>query len=272
MAKGKSWFQRGEEGKKRAAEEDAATQARREQRGGPRRFWLKNDTSAKVTYLDTPDVFLHEHNLKLAGKFYNYFTCLKDIDTCPICEDGDQPSYIVAATIIDHRKYTDKDGKEHVNQKKLIVFKGRARQRIMKKIERRDGDIKYCAYEMSRGSSGTECSTGEDFEFIKQLTKAQLMQLAPKGETEDWLKPLDYEEIFKPKTAEDLRKILGGEVPVGAGESEDDDPFPPDDSHGEGEEKETKTEKKETKKSEKKDKPKEEKKESPKVESIEDLL
>ena len=130
MASKKAWFQKGEAGRKQAESEDAAAEARRKARSGPQRFYLKNDTSAKSTFLDNPDFFLHEHNLKINGKFYNYFTCLKDIDTCPICDDGDQPSYIVVATIIDHRKFT-KEGKEYVNEKKLIVFKGRARQRIM---------------------------------------------------------------------------------------------------------------------------------------------
>lgn len=267
MASKKAWFQKGEAGRKQAESEDAAAEARRKARSGPQRFYLKNDTSAKSTFLDNPDFFLHEHNLKINGKFYNYFTCLKDIDTCPICDDGDQPSYIVVATIIDHRKFT-KEGKEYVNEKKLIVFKGRARQRIMKQIERRDGDLKFCAYELSRGSTGTECSTGEDFEFLKRLTREQVISLAPKGTTaEDWLKPLNYEEIFAPKTAAELRKILGGEVPVGAGE--EGDGFPEGiggEGEGNGGEPEEKSEKKE------KDKEKEKPKEQPKVESIDDLL
>jgi hypothetical protein len=213
----KAWYQQGEEGRKRAREEDAAAQARREQRG-PRRFYLPNDASGKITFLDTPNFFLHEHNIKLAGKFNNFFTCLKEIDTCPNCEDGDNPSYVCVGTCISHREWKDKEGKLHKNEKMLFVSKGRARQRLMKQIERREGDLKFCVYEMARGSQTTECNTGEDFEFIKRLTKKQLLGLAPAGSDESWLDPYDYAEILAPKTPEEIRKAIGGSPPVGSEE------------------------------------------------------
>jgi len=184
--------------------------------------------------LDTPQFFLYEHQLKIGGNWRNWFTCLKDIDTCPICESGEHPSYVVVATVINHRKWTDKEGKVHQNEKQLAVFKGKARERILKQIERRDGDLKFCVYEFSRGSSGTEASTGEDFEFLnKRLTKKQLMSLAPAGADETWIEPFDYAEILAPKTPKELRAIVGGEEPVGGDDDDGEDdglpPFDPDD-------------------------------------------
>lgn len=225
-----AWYLKGQEGTKRSGQEDEAAKQRREQKG-PRRFWLANDTSTKVTFLDTPQFFLYEHQLKIGGNWRNWFTCLKDIDTCPICESGEHPSYVVVATVINHRKWTDKENKVHQNEKQLIVFKGRARQRIMKQIERRDGDLKYCVYELARGTQNTEASTGEDFEFLnKRLTKKQLLSLAPAGSDETWAEPLDYAEILAPKTPKELRAVVGGEEPVGAGEDGDGlPPFDPDD-------------------------------------------
>uniref|UniRef100_A0A6M3M8K1 Uncharacterized protein n=1 Tax=viral metagenome TaxID=1070528 RepID=A0A6M3M8K1_9ZZZZ len=161
MAKGKkaAWYKTGADGVKESKQADAQAKARRESRG-PRRFHLPNDTSAKITFLDTPGFFLWEHNLQLGGKWFNYFTCLKDFDTCPLCESGDNASYILVGTVIDHSSYTADDGTKYVNQKKLFVAKGKARQNLLRQIERRDGDLKGCVYEMARGSSNTECATG----------------------------------------------------------------------------------------------------------------
>ena len=75
----------------------------------------------------------------------------------------------------------------------------------------------------------------ENFEFQKKLTKEQLMKLAPKDgdiSAADWLKPYNYEELFAPKSPEELRKLIGQAPPVGADReaSEDELPFDPDDA------------------------------------------
>jgi hypothetical protein len=216
----KTWFAKGKEGAERSKQVDAETQAKFEQ-SGIRRLWLENDTSAKFTFLDNPEFFMHEHNLKIGKSYHNYFTCIKDFDTCPLCESGDNPSYVVVGTIINHAKWKDKDEVEHTNQKQLAVFRGRARQKILKQIEKREGDLTYCVYEASRGSISTECSTGEDFEFLKRLTKAQVKMLVPEGEKEEWIEPYNYEELFKPKPIAELRKLAGTAAPIGAAEEQD---------------------------------------------------
>lgn len=245
MAK-KTWFSKGKTGRAQSSKVDVEAKARQEQRKNqPYRFWLEADSSGKITFLDTPEFFLWEHNLKMAGKYGNFFTCLKEFDVCPICEDlGEQSGFIVVATIIDHRKWTDKDGNEHKNQKKLYVARGRARQRIIKQIERRKGSLQYCAYDVARGTSQTESNVGEDIEFLKKLTKAQLSKLAPKGKDaptpDEWMKPFDYEKMFEPKTPEWLRKnVTHGEAPVGTEDTvnekgdDDDLPFDLDSTSGE---------------------------------------
>ncbi len=74
---GKSWYVTGKEGMARSKAEDAAAQARRQQRQDmPWRFRLdNNEEHVKVVMLDTPKFFLREHNLELGGKFGNFFTC-----------------------------------------------------------------------------------------------------------------------------------------------------------------------------------------------------
>jgi len=224
---GTSWFKVGAEGKKESEKKDTEAKLRAKNRGKGFRFWLKNDTSAKVTYLDSPNFFFSEHNLKIGGKFGNFFTCLADFDVCPIDESGDMASYAIAATIIDHRKYIGGDGTEYRDQKKLFVAKGRARQHLLKQINLRDNNLQFCHYDLSRGSSQTESNVGEDFNFEKRLNKKSLITFVKKlwdkqGKTytdkdiEEFLTPFNYEEIFKPCTQEELRKIVGGEVPIGS--------------------------------------------------------
>jgi len=44
-----SWYLKGQEGVKRSRQEDEAAKTRRESKG-PRRLWLANDTSTKLTF------------------------------------------------------------------------------------------------------------------------------------------------------------------------------------------------------------------------------
>jgi len=220
VAEGKkkgSWFSTGKEGVTRSKREDEAAKQRREQRKDmPWRFRLNsNEEGVKGTFLDTPKFFFREHTIRVGNQFMHE-TCLSDIDTCPLCSEGNS-SYVVAGTIIDHREWEDNQGEVHKNQKRLFVAKSRAREKIVREIEKK-GDLQYCVYSFSRGSSPTECSTGEDIEFVKQLKKEQLKVFIPKGETSKWLEPFDYEKIFAPKSPEELRKLVGQAPPVGSAE------------------------------------------------------
>lgn len=223
MAKQDNWFQSGKKGWKKAEAEDEQAKVRREQQSGPWRFRQKNNKSAKITFLDTPDFFIHEHDIKLNGRWGNHFTCLKDFDTCPNCENDDVPSYVVVATIIDHSTYITKEDKKITNQKKLFVAKGKARQALQRQIQRRKGDLDGAVYEIARGSGSTECATGEDFEFLGKLSATKLKKFIPSGKDKDWLKPFDYKELFAPRDPDEICKVLGIEAPLGSGADEDEE-------------------------------------------------
>lgn len=246
----KGWYSSGDEGRAKSKQVDKETKEKRAQ--GFQRFWLENDSSAKITFLDNPDFFIYEHNLQLGGKWFNFYTCLKDFDTCPLCESGDKPSYAAVCSIIDHRKWTDGENNERSNEKKLFVARGKARQTLLRRLEEKHkGDMVGCVYELSRGTTKTESSTGEDFDYLdKKLTAKQMKAFIPKGLDEDWLKPYNYEERLAPKSADELRKIVGAPAPVGSEEES----------------------KKETKKEKEKEAEPEETASDEDVTSIEDLL
>lgn len=222
MAKGRSgsWYSTGKDGMAKSKQEDEAQKQRREQQKDmPWRFRLNsNEEHVKFVLLDTPMFFIREHNLQIGGKYGNYFTCITDFDTCPLDTLGNS-SYGVAATGIDTRTWTDSKDVEHKNQKRLVVFKGKAREKIVRMIESKK-DLQYAVLEFSRGSGATESATGEDIEFLKKLTREQLKGFVPKGETMKWLDPFDYAKILAPKSLTELSKLAGTASPVGSGTEE----------------------------------------------------
>lgn len=242
---GKSgWFKTGEEGVKEAEKFDKDAARRRAEAmdenvvAKKRRFWLPPDKSAIITFLDSPSFFCREHQLHIGGSWQNYETCLSDFDNCPLDEAGLKPSYVVVATIIDHTEFVLKKGPNAgtliKNQKRLIVCKSTARLKLLKQKERREGDLTYCQFEATRYTP-KECSTSEDFQYIKTFTLEEVKAFAPatlmgkSGQQEpvdpaEWIKPFNYPEVFKPKSADELRALIGGIAPVG---SEKADPINP---------------------------------------------
>lgn len=235
MMANKSWFKQGNEGveegqkvdkesaRKRAEARDENVIAKR------RRLWMPPDSSIMFTFLDSPQFFLREHNLFIGGSWNHYETCLSDFDNCPLCDAGMQPAYVVICTGIDHSEYTLKKGPNAgtlvKNTKKVAVFKSTARIKVLKQKERQDGDLTGCTFELTRYTE-KDNATGSDFQFIKKCTSEELKAFAPATmfgkngveavNPDEWIKPYNYEEVFKPKTAEELIALIGGVPPVGS--------------------------------------------------------
>lgn len=227
---GNDWYKTGNEGAEEGAKKDAQAKARADQREN-RRFRLKKDTAAKIIFLDTPTFFFSEHSLEIAGKYGNFFTCLNDFDECPLCLDGDNPRYVVAGTIIDTSSYEGSDGKIYKNQKRFFVALGEARKNTLKQVAKRDGHLEYCLYEIARGSAMTDPNTGRDFDFIKKANRASVAKLIANywtkegkefttKDVEKFLTPFDYAKTFAPKSAVELRKLVGMAAPLGGSEEE----------------------------------------------------
>lgn len=211
-----SWYNTGEEGAAKAKDE---AEQRAKDFSGPQRFWLAPDKSTKFVLLDSAGFFFKEHNYNKGGSWLNWETCLDDIgeEECPFCEGDYRYSFVAAFTIIDLSKYKSKKTGELVSaRKKLIIFKSTAQSKILKQKERHENDLKGCVFETTRYTK-KECSTGEDFDFIKRATMEEIKELCPSGEdAEEFVKPYNYMEVFKPKSAEELRRILGLAAPVGS--------------------------------------------------------
>lgn len=211
-----SWFQRGDAGFKRSQQiaEDMAKNAK------PFRVWLPVGGHTTLTFLDGEGFFYYEHQLKIDGDWKNWFTCRRDFSECPLCDAGDNPTYVAAYTVIDHSEYTSKrTGKKVKNQKRLLVTKGPVHDKWARRIEE-NGELTYCVYSCARDRKN-ECNTGEDITFRKRLSRDDVKKFAPEGvDPEEWIQPFHYMEVFKPLAVEELRSIVG-QAPVGAEKGND---------------------------------------------------
>jgi hypothetical protein len=211
-----SWFKQGEEGAASAKAEDERRQA--EFAGMVSRFWLKPDKSTKIIFLDSKGFYYREHQIKKNGSWLNWETCISDIgeDDCPVCENGYKYAYVCAFSIIDCSKYTDKRGNKVTARKKLMICKSTARNKILKRKEKLDGDLTGCIFEVTRYNE-KESSTGEDFEFLQRVTVEEIKELCPQGDdAAEFIKPYDYIDLFQPKTVDELREFVGVKAPIGA--------------------------------------------------------
>jgi len=211
-----SWFKRGAEGIKESQVFDKQVQLKFEKRG-VWRFTQPNNSTTKAILLDNPDFFVYEHSLyKLTGKV-DTETWIREFDSCPLCNAGMEPSLVLFATVIDPREYEDREGKKHKNQKKLIAFKGKARQAILRRMAEQGGNLKYAVIQLSRGASQNEASTGEDIQFLGRLKPEAIAKLCPAGTTpEEFLKPLNYQKLLAPSPPEVLARLVGSPPPVGS--------------------------------------------------------
>ena len=242
MARRKSWFLQGQAGRKRDEQEAAAAEARRKAQGASRRWWLEKGEEALLTFLDTPWFFYYEHHMKIDGKWGNFFTCFKEMEECPLCDSGHNPSYCLAATVISHKTWVDKQGFEHSNEKLLLVLKGSAKKAVLRQVDRREGDLSLCTFLVARDDGETSVNTGDVFEFQRRLTKEQILKLKPDDVDEsddEWLAPVDYAEVLAPLDSAELYKIVGTDPPKGSSESaahksDESGVTSPDDSVGGG--------------------------------------
>ena len=186
------------------------------------RFKLNKGATGYIIFLDDLDCFLLEHQFQANGSYYNYETCIRDIEgECELCDSNNTPALVSVATIFDLTEYKKKDGTIAPPRKKIIVFKKGGTERFLRKQEKLGG-LKYKKFEVYRSMDQKGEATGTDAEFEKEIDPKVLEQFCPEDEKfEDWIKPFDYAEIFKPKTAAELRAAMGMSEPVGASEAQE---------------------------------------------------
>lgn len=195
------------------------------QGGDPRnfRFYMKYDTEANVVFLDDLLFPIVEHQLKDAKGYTIFETCIEELEgECPLCDSGMRSFLGFASTVI-HIDPVKKDGTKLSPTKKLIVIKQGAAKNWLRR-QKEAGYLKGKVFKLYRSSDSKSPTTGSDIDFKKEADWEKVKKLAPEGvDPNEWLKPYDYKEMFKPKSAQELRTMMGISAPVGAESNDDSD-------------------------------------------------
>jgi len=187
------------------------------------RFWMPDDGETQLTFLDghlDEDGMLdcpmwYEHNLQIAGKWGNHFTCVKEEEPCPLCDQAG--SYLAAGfTVIDHTAYkSKKSGKVVKDTIKLFVCK-QATLKLLQKIATKRGGLAGITFDVSR-TGDNSANVGNMFDYLDQNKLPELQKefgSTKKGE-EKIIAPLDYGKQVIYRNADELRKLGFGAPVVG---------------------------------------------------------
>jgi len=185
-----------------------------------RRFFIKHDKETQITFLDgdlDDDGLLEtttfwEHNLRLNGRWFNYFACTKDDEPCPICLSGDTSSLVAVFSVIDHTKWTDKNAVPHQHERRLFACKRDTFKRLQNIATKRKG-LAGATFDVTR-IGDKSAAVGSDFDFTEKRPRSELMKVY--GLDEESVTPYNYEEIITYRSAEELNSLGFGILPIGA--------------------------------------------------------
>jgi len=207
-----------------------AEKQQKSKKGGAFRFWMKQDTSTKIIFLDdflatrevtlpsgeksqiraTPFI-IDEHQITMNGDFNNYKTCIAKMGPCPLCMAGHKSYTVGYFTVLSQWK--DDEGVNHWN-KKLYPAKLGALNLIRTQAElREDGQLQYAVLQINR-SGDKAFKTGNDFNFMEYAPVEKIYEICPKREDEAKanISPFDYPAILKPDSLKELNILISSGI------------------------------------------------------------
>lgn len=216
----------------------------------PDRVWMPAKDSRDFVFCDDAPFTFDEHNLKLNGNWKNWITCLAPVteDGEPNCCQiaGKDSRYRVSMlTIVDTSKWTDKKGVTRQYEIKVLPAKFKTSQKLDRKVTDLAKDGKSIVGRLYKVTRETDKSpaVGDDYEFTREVDMVKLFDLVTyKGKkladlytaadesAEAFAKlsrvfaiskgadgkivrkivPFRYDAIYAPKTAKEVKELLGG--------------------------------------------------------------
>lgn len=182
------------------------------------RFFLKPTNAAVIAFCDgdnseaEPVGHYKEHSFsKRDTRAPGFATCWRGTgEDCPLCDAGLRPYDAWPFTIIQIKPtWTDKEGKEHGNQKKLLVVKKEMMQRVLRFIEQREG-LTGTLWDIHR-SGKRSYTVGDDWQHKEKIEGGREALAKHLGVDAERVEPLDYMELLRPKTLEELQ-ALGADI------------------------------------------------------------
>jgi len=223
---GNAWFDTGKAAVDRANQKSGTGKV-------SQRFYLKSGSEATIIFVDgdntteEPIGNFKEHTYEASdGKFPNFCTCVGPAK-CPVCKEGLRPYDAWPMTIVQLRPgWTGRDGKEHKFERKLLIAKKEAMQRILRHAAQRKGLVGTVWNIFRTGDRAY--TVGDDWQFVQKvggdgvLLPAQrraemgkpfhVSVIGSDGKAieidaeipRENLEPFNYRELLKPRTYEEL--------------------------------------------------------------------
>jgi len=183
---------------------------------GLQRVYLKAGEDIVVVFeTDEPfGIWEHQVPISIPGQktnWRNWFTCRKKLGDCDLC--GSNNSYYVGFYIVrDMTGWTDRKGNQRgVGERRLFPAKLKTLKQL-KTISERKGGLKGWKVMITRTSNDAP-NVGDLFDFD---SKVDLSTLPDCGELPD------LKEIFRPKSNEEIKVVLAGEIMGNSGTTEED--------------------------------------------------
>jgi hypothetical protein len=206
------WFQTGKE---------AVDQANKKIDFTPqtRRFYMKPGADATIIFLDgdnsedEPIGNYKEHQFEsTSGRWPNFQSCTGAAGGCVFCKAGVRAYDAWPFSIIQIKPtWTDRDGNEHKNQRKLLIAKKESMQRLLRQIEKREG-LAGSVWNIYR-SNQRAYTIGDDWEFVEKIgdddmtPKERRRAIAKKFELDvEQCDKIDYRKELKPKSESELEE------------------------------------------------------------------
>lgn len=189
------------------------------------RFFLKESTGSKITFLDGEvdpstgffdTLMIFEHQVEYAGSYYNYFPCTWKNDVpenlkepCPICASGNKAYIVAYFTVIDHGEYTSKDGKKSKDRTRMFAAKKKTISMLLRiASQKTGGGLSGARFTVYRDGE-RDARVGNSFDFVKKFSVPALLE---KYKTH----VADYEENVPWKTRAELIAMGVVGAPVGS--------------------------------------------------------
>lgn len=234
---GKSWYATGYDGIDKEKERIA-------RQHGPNRFWMKEQTTREVVFVDDEPITIYEHNPQMNGSFRNWLTCLKDSnDIVPCCEKlGEKTRYFVGYyTAVDLTEHKDAKGNSYQYEVKLFPAKLKTLG-VLRRKKNDKGSIIGGMFKVYRDTVD-DPNCGGEFEFQREADMEKLFKVAnykgkklsdlykeaqekpevmarlkdtfqlvinDKGIIEPRIFPFNYYALLAPKDPKEVRQIVGG--------------------------------------------------------------
>lgn len=209
-------------------------QLRERRMARPFNFFMKQSESRKIIVLDVAPYLFHWHEWPGPGgdwKNRRGETCLKGTgQPCPGCAKfGREGAWVMGLTIIDLTPFTPQKGKNagvlQRFQRKFMPVKSSVIEKYERLYKKLDMNFRGAALTVHRSTKDKSPAAGDDFDFHKRLTEAELQRYGA-----DTIKVVDYNKAFSPLSPElfayvlhaGQRETAGGEDLAGVDTAEDD--------------------------------------------------